>query len=632
MTEAKVILLASRPHLAGLGLDPEDMGRELGNLVNPGQIRMVDDWTSLDAGAFSPEDRLVLVGRSDPWPGGPPGQWPLNLNVEAPWLAGPLNERVSALVRAAVAEAARLETPPARLVEPDRTVLVWGDGLEAGRVVERIAKAGFPVLWAGRRPGNQVPGVTALPCSGLRAVEGFPGRFTVWLDDNGHWTDKAAGAVVLCGRLTRRAGLEFETGPGLISLSTLEDGWEREQKPDWAEEPGFRLVFLAGAGRPPTPHGLGRILSLALRARRETKAVVYVLAPQIQVAGPGLERLSGRARQAGLVFLRTPLQGPDLTVMENGRLRITMPDLVARADLSLTPDLLVLEDEVIPDPELTDLAAALGLTVGNDGFPSPDNVLFPAGTTNRAGILAIGPARGTDAPEILDREILAGLDVLQELLTDRTVEDRLIVDRGRCTLCLTCVRICPHQALSFTNRPWADPLACSACGLCVAECPMDALQLPDHTDGRVKARLAALLARPRTEAPRLVMYGCRRSAARAMRIAPRPDEPVDLAFIPLPCAGRIEADLVLTAFLGGADGVLIAACHDHNCRTQQGGPEARRRMGYHQDLLAESGFRPERLGYITLAPNMGREFTELVTQFHRAVRDLNQPPASGDPT
>ena len=184
------------------------------------------------------------------------------------------------------------------------------------------------------------------------------------------------------------------------------------------------------------------------------------------------------------------------------------------------------------------------------------------------------------------------------------------------------MRVCPHQALGFTNRPWADPVACVQCGLCAAACPMDAIQIAETSDRQVTGYLTEMLGRPREDAkgpPRLVMFGCERSAMTALGAAPPPKGKLDLTAVPLPCAGRMEDNLILTAFQKGADGVLVAACHRDNCRTQHGSPEAAARVAYTRELLREAGIHPDRLRFITTAPNSGPDLARAIEAFSETV-------------
>ncbi|MBU2550286.1 MAG: hydrogenase iron-sulfur subunit [Proteobacteria bacterium] len=631
---ASILLLPPDEYLAGLKLDPERLAAAAGGLAGVSEVRRVRAWQAEAAGPLEAEARLVLVGRREPLP--LPDtilQFPVDLETCMPWLDGPAETRALALVRAAAAEASLSGPVLSRVFEPVRRVLVWGDGPAAGSMVERLSRAGFPVFLArpipdgnsSESPAEVPPEVEILDEATWLALDGFAGRFSALLDAGGRTRNIEAGAVVLCGRPCLEpapTGFDFDTP--VTSLS----GFEADPK----IEPGSRLVFLSGPGRAATSAGMGRLMKAAIEAGNRTGAAVFLLAPEIKVAGPGLERLYAEARQAGVSFVRVPASGPEPERLGDGRVRFAVYDPLARARLLLTPDRIVLDETLRPDEALEGLAARIGLMLGPDGFAAPDNVLFLSEATNRTGLLAIGPARGTDSADGLDREIGAALDEIQRLLAPgRKVTDPIRVDIGRCAACLCCIRSCPVQALGFTHRPWPDPVACARCGLCAAECPSDALQLEGCSDDQVKARLAALMDRPRTGpdfTPRLVLFGCRRSALPALAAAPRPRSPMDLVFIPLPCAGRIEDDLILTALVKGADGVMVAACHTDNCRTQQGGPKARQRIERVGRLLAEAGLEPGRLLFFTLAPNMGAELAGRTAEFSRAVTEMGPHPFS----
>ncbi len=75
----------------------------------------------------------------------------------------------------------------------------------------------------------------------------------------------------------------------------------------------------------------------------------------------------------------------------------------------------------------------------------------------------------------------------------------LVVDTGRCTLCLACVGACPESALA--DNPDAPQLRfieanCVQCGLCASTCPEDAIRLQPRLlladEGKARKRLRTL--------------------------------------------------------------------------------------------------------------------------------------------
>ncbi|MDY6852972.1 MAG: 4Fe-4S binding protein, partial [Thermodesulfobacteriota bacterium] len=469
------IVVLSSGLLSAYGLDPQTLAKEINGWDNVAGTRLVRKWTLEQIGEIAPNHRLFLVGRGEPVPGLDARWVPVDLAVHMPWLGGDPKENVKALVWAALAEVG-LEPDLERVpVEPYSQVLVMGQGMAAKDTVFRLSQAGVKVVWAvpngasGRVEVTAPPGVQILPCLGLSGLTGFAGRLTASLDMEGGVKKVQAGAVLLCPEQAREPlGGAALSSPQTITMSAFEAETGKDSQPAWAAEDGFRLVFLAGLGRTSSSENMRRMMTRASEAAEETKATVYILASQVKVAEAGLERLYGRAREAGVVFIRTPDKGPQILIDQSGRVRLKFFDSLAQADLSLTPDRLVVEEALRPEKGLEPLAAKLGLTLGPDGYLGPDNVLFLSASTNRRGVLALGPVRGTDSAGRLSAEIDAAVAEVQRFLTPVEVESgRVAVTPGLCAGCLTCVRVCPHQAILFTNRPWPDPLACEACGLCV---------------------------------------------------------------------------------------------------------------------------------------------------------------------
>jgi NAD-dependent dihydropyrimidine dehydrogenase PreA subunit len=64
----------------------------------------------------------------------------------------------------------------------------------------------------------------------------------------------------------------------------------------------------------------------------------------------------------------------------------------------------------------------------------------------------------------------------------------LTVDHQRCSVCGTCIGVCPVDALSLAEQALViDHESCIECGVCIDECPDGALALDDR---RQNARTA----------------------------------------------------------------------------------------------------------------------------------------------
>jgi quinone-modifying oxidoreductase, subunit QmoB len=628
------IVVLSSSHLKGWGIDPDRISKEITSWPNVTETRLVQQLTVDHIGSVDNNSRLFLLGNGSAVPGiiDNGRVYPLNIAACLTWSAGFRENALARFVKAALAEAELQRIPTVIQWKPLNKVLVYGRTIAAAQSVSALHQAGIDVVWAAVNgdvpmPDGREEQVDVLVCRRLKRVDGFAGRFSAVLETEGGDRMEPVAAVWLCGPELRESVWQTSSNQA-APLQEFEHAVMSGRLPDWVEQDGFKLVFLAGVNCATSTANMGRLLTWARQAALTTQAAVYFLAPHVKVAGFGLERLYGEAREAGVAFIRIPMEGPSMETASDGRVTFLTWDPAARAVLRLTPDLVVTEQTLKPAERFSEWSRNTGLFLGPDQFVSPDNVLYLPASTNRRGIFALGAVRGTDSAETLAAEIADALTETRALLAaDRLESAPVLVDENRCAHCLSCVRICPAGAIRFTERPWPDPASCVACGLCVSRCPAEALSLAGFSNDQTLARLQNLLDEPGTPTensfiPRLVVFGCRRSAEPAMTAATPPRSPCDLSFLPLPCGGRLDERSVLNAFLNGADGVIIAACHEDNCRTRDGSPEAARRAGKIKALLDELGVEEGRLMFMTIAPNQGTRFRLQVSVFADFLKTL----------
>lgn len=115
--------------------------------------------------------------------------------------------------------------------------------------------------------------------------------------------------------------------------------------------------------------------------------------------------------------------------------------------------------------------------------------------------------------------------------------------------------------------------------------------------------------------PKIVAFCCEQSGVPAAEMAKRLNSkmPGNLELVPVPCSGRIETLYLLKA-LEVADGVVVFACHEENCRYLQGNVRLKSRVGYARQIMAKIGLEPERLEIFPLATNSGVKFAEFLVQ------------------
>jgi coenzyme F420-reducing hydrogenase delta subunit len=93
----------------------------------------------------------------------------------------------------------------------------------------------------------------------------------------------------------------------------------------------------------------------------------------------------------------------------------------------------------------------------------------------------------------------------------------------------------------------------------------------------------------------------------------------NVRILKLPCTGRIDPLLVLKAFQGGADAVLISGCHPGDCHYTSGNYHARRRWSVFRKLLAFAGVGGHRLYFSWVSAAEGQKFADLINSITKEV-------------
>ena len=104
-----------------------------------------------------------------------------------------------------------------------------------------------------------------------------------------------------------------------------------------------------------------------------------------------------------------------------------------------------------------------------------------------------------------------------------------------------------------------------------------------------------------------------------------------LSVIRVMCTSRIDLNLVLTAFLWGADGILIAGCHPGDCHYENGNYYARRRFALLKKVIETLKIDPERLQLSWVSASEGKRYAEVVNQFTEKIRKMGPNPMQNNP-
>lgn len=565
----------------------------------------------------------------------------------------------------ALAARAGLGLPPAEEMVVSRRVLVLGEGLSALTAAKTLAEAGHPLLLVTPGPRlaplspllgpeanaeaaalagdlNGRDGVEVINQGELLALTGSAGRFVARvLDRQGELLEREVGAVIVAGMPPRGLNLPpagVQANAALLSLdellSLLDSPEHLRKRLAGQERP--RVGIALGLARESSPLALRAACQAAQRLVEQFHGVVTLYLNNAKVAAPDLEELTQETRGLGVVFMKFSQAGPRIEPAGGG-LCITYPEEILGLTVEDDLDLLAVEQVGGSDPAWAELAQRLGLEASPLGRLTPDRGACLPSTSARAGVWVVGAAAAApDLAPALHQARQAAL-AARELLGSGRVSHhgaKVKVDRKLCTLCLTCVRVCPRGAMSFHGRrPFSNPLACTGCGTCAAECPMDAIQPVEGDDRRGAAEVrAGRSAEPETPgealAPTCLVLACANSAALSLDQARRTGGPLPegVRLVRVPCAGRVDPQLVLDALVQGYDGVAILDCHPGACHSLDGNLWAGLRLENLRRLLAESGLEPERVTLRHLSPVAAGQALNLLREVQAGFAALGPNP------
>ena len=200
-----------------------------------------------------------------------------------------------------------------------------------------------------------------------------------------------------------------------------------------------------------------------------------------------------------------------------------------------------------------------------------------------------------------------------------------LVNERVCTGCVQCVRDCPYDAIEMVVRTdgrdgqvaRVRTHLCTSCGICIGSCPPMAIGPLGMTGRDQLAEVRAFLTEERPTARDVVIVGCAWSAARAEA------ERSGARLLAVPCVGAMHSSTVEFLLRGGAGGVLVVGCPEHDGRTREGVTWTEERLfGGRQADLKERVDR-SRLRLLQATIGEGVELHRAVTAFEAEIKALS---------
>lgn len=516
-------------------------------------------------------------------------------------------------------------------------VLIWGSGPSGLLIAREVLAAGCSVLMLADS-GNWDPvDPTSLILKELWREVGGRRGFILWegaelIKLNGEPGDFEAWVRVL-GQGVRVVKLKAVIlAPRFVSCAPVPATTQAEIARDLVTgsfsvpETGGPVVFWldVNSSSPPAVHALALENVRAVRDNLGSKVKIYYLAQQVKVgAAPHLEALYGRLREAGVIFVK-PAGHPawdgknlifvDPTTSVEGR-----PE-----EVKLFPSALIVGEELSLPPEAQQIWQAVALRVS----ANVDDGIFQGGVvTSRRGVFLAGAALAPENPEVArEQALLAARAALmvavgtvygaQSDFKD-TASQR---EAGYCAACLTCVRTCPHGAVTVEGKVRVYQKSCWGCGLCAAECPARGLEASGHM---TPASLMEIIG---VDGKGVVAFLCRHSAWRSLKEAKERalGLPENVAWVPVPCAGSVDMETVLAMLERGASGVMVVGCRRRACQHVYGTERTAQRVEGLRQRLAEAGLDAHKIKFATAGPCNPGELVQEVQGFLASLKTVDK--------
>jgi heterodisulfide reductase subunit A len=439
-------------------------------------------------------------------------------------------EKAKDLVRMAVAKAAMLEPLPQPRIPVTPAALVIGGGLSGMTAALEIAKAGYEVhivekeeelgghmrrihhTLAGVNPQETIAKLKTEVQSNsnikvhlretVTEVRGYIGNFETTLKGG----EKVKhGAVVVASGAVEYQPKEYLYGqhPKVIKQTDLGD---------LLADGGFdakTVVIIQCVGSRDEEHpNCSRIccstaMANALKIRKEhPETSVYILFRDIRTFGFAEENYNEAARQ-GVTFLRYDPESPPRVTAEGDDLVVEIDEQFIEETVTISPDYVVLNAAVHPNPDNKDLAQMLKVPQNREGFFLEAHMKLRPVDFATDGIFLCGLAH---SPRLIDESIsqaLAAAARVNTVLSNPFIEAEgvvSVVDEDKCIGCGRCEELCEYGAPRLEEvspgvfKSKVNEALCKGCGSCVVECCSRAIRSKHFRSDQIITMIEAALA------------------------------------------------------------------------------------------------------------------------------------------
>jgi F420-non-reducing hydrogenase iron-sulfur subunit len=127
--------------------------------------------------------------------------------------------------------------------------------------------------------------------------------------------------------------------------------------------------------------------------------------------------------------------------------------------------------------------------------------------------------------------------------------------------------------------------------------------------------------------PALTLFHCINSVKQDVDLEAT-DGTFSVKTVKLPCTGMVKDVYLLRALEAGADGVVVLACPEGECRYIEGNLRAKKRVEWVRQLLDEIGLGSRRIMIFNVSPEDNESLNAALNRAAEDIRELGPNPAT----
>jgi heterodisulfide reductase subunit A len=340
----------------------------------------------------------------------------------------------------------------------------------------------------------------------VKEVGGYIGNFTTTIETEGRTKKIKHGASILAIGAEEYKPTEYLYGQHENVFTHMEIGEEIARGNEKVVNAQAMVMIQCVGSRNEERNYCSRVccghaVKNAIKLKDKNPEMdIYVLFRDMRTYGFREDKYR-EASDKGVVFIRyTPDDAPQVEAMEEGGkqiLRVTVPDPILGQQLELDADVLSLATAVIPAAATQDLAGMFKVALSPDQFYKEAHVKLRPVEFATDGVFLCGTAHyPKHIPETINQAYGAAGRALTLLSKDTVVTSGTVaqIDAGSCVGCLTCLPLCPYEAIWYNADKkicQVNKMLCKGCGNCASACPSDSAQLGGYKPEQILAQICA---------------------------------------------------------------------------------------------------------------------------------------------